>query len=204
MERLTAQELTARLANREAAATRGDHDLNRGMGGKQDRRSAAVLVPIIGHGDAPTVLLTRRTDHLAHHPGQISFPGGHVDAGDASHEAAALREAWEETGLEAAQVEIVGRLDRYLTRTGFDIAPVVGLVDPAFTPVADRHEVAEIFEVPLAFLIDPANHQRHARLIDGVERQYYAMAFGDYFIWGATAGMLVNLSDRLRGNGEGL
>jgi 8-oxo-dGTP pyrophosphatase MutT (NUDIX family) len=193
--------LTRRLKRREETATarseRGDHDLNPDARPAGALKPAAVLVPVVTRADALTVVLTRRTEHLAHHPGQISFPGGHIDAVDASPEAAALREADEEIGLPAHQVELIGRLDTYVTRTGFDVTPIVGLVDPAFTARPDPHEVAEVFEVPLGFFLDPTNHERHTRLVGGVERYFYAMPYGDYFIWGATAGMLVNLYQRL-------
>lgn len=199
---LTPDILRRRLAAEPPVAGRGDHDLNPGLSPMQSLRAAAVLVPVVTREDALNVVLTRRTDHLAHHPGQISFPGGHIDDTDVSAEAAALREADEEIGLHPHEVSVIGRLAPYVTRTGFDITPVVGLVDPGYTPRPDPSEVAEIFEVPLAFLMNPANHQRHSRIFEGAERHFYAMPYGDYFIWGATAGMLVNLSERLRGGGE--
>lgn len=202
-EKLTPDILRRRLAAGPAPAGRGDHDLNPGLGPMGSLRAAAVLVPVVTRQDALTVVLTRRTDHLAHHPGQISFPGGHIDETDVSAEAAALREADEEIGLRARDVSVIGRLASYVTRTGFDIAPVVGLVDPGYTPRPDPSEVAEIFEVPLAFLMNPANHQRHSRMFEGAERHFYAMPYGDYFIWGATAGMLVDLSERLLAGGTG-
>ena len=156
-------------------------------------RAAAVLVPIVARADELTVLFTRRTEHLKAHSGQISFPGGRLEARDASAEAAALREAQEEIGLAPAHVELLGRLAEYHTRTGFRITPVVGMLTPPFELSLDAHEVDEAFEVPLSFLLDPANHQRHSREFQGRQVQYYAIVYRDYYIWGATAGMLVNL-----------
>lgn len=199
---LTAQILRARLATPAPTPERGDHDLNPDLRPVGALRAAAVLVPVVTREAALSVVLTRRTDHLAHHPGQISFPGGHIDADDRSAEAAALREADEEIGLRPDQVTVIGRLAPYVTRTGFDITPVVGLIDPGYTPVPDPSEVAEVFEVPLAFLMDPTNHKRQSRVFEGAERFFYAMPYGDYFIWGATAGMLVNLYERLFGGGD--
>jgi 8-oxo-dGTP pyrophosphatase MutT (NUDIX family) len=180
------------------AAARGDHDLNPDLYDPQaPLREAAVLVPIIDRPRELTVLLTRRSNQLPDHPGQISFPGGGVDPGDADAEAAALREAQEEVGLPPARVTLLGRLDTYLVRTGFRVVPVVGLVHPPFELVPEAGEVDEIFEVPLAFFLDPANREMHSRTFRGVERFFYAYPFGDYYIWGATAGMLSNLSEVL-------
>lgn len=165
----------------------------------KDFRAAAVLVPIIDHPDEMTVLLTRRPDHMNKHAGQVAFPGGRVDPTDAHHVAAALREAQEEVGLAAHHVEIVGRLDYYHTGTGFQITPIVGIVSPGFALKACHNEVAEIFEVPLSFLMNPDNHERRETEFKGRMAQYYAMPYKDYNIWGATAGMLVNLFNRLYG-----
>lgn len=154
---------------------------------------AAVLIPIVLRQGAPTVLLTQRTAHLKDHPGQISFPGGRAEADDASPAHTALREAEEEVGLSPAHVEIAGYLPEYLTGTGFRITPVVSVVTPPFDLRPDAFEVAEVFEVPLDFLLDPANHQRHALHYRGRLRHFYAMPYQDRFIWGATAGMLVLL-----------
>ena len=159
-----------------------------------DRR--AVLVPVVAR-PAPTMLLTRRAAHLKDHSGQVSFPGGRVHQDDASPEATALREAREEIGLDPARVELLGRMPEYLTRTGFRITPVVGILTPPFETLRDANEVEEIFEVPLAFLLDPANHQRQSREWQGQLRWFYAMPYQRHYIWGATAGMLVNLSRRL-------
>lgn len=158
---------------------------------------AAILFPIVSRGDGQTVLLTKRTAHLKDHPGQISFPGGRVEAADPSPVHTALRETTEEIGLGPAHVEILGFLPEYRTVTGFRITPVVGLVTPPFELQLDSFEVAEVFEVPLSFLLDPTNHQRHSMTYQGMLRQYYAMPYGEYFIWGATAGMIRSLFERL-------
>jgi len=183
---------------------RGDHDLSPEL--YQPGRSlipAAVLVPIVERAAALTVLLTRRTDHLDDHAGQIAFPGGRIEASDTGPSAAALREAEEETGLPPARVRLIGQLDTYVTRTGFEVVPVVGLVTPPFTIEPDSFEVAELFEVPLAFFLAPENRQRHSRVFQGKERQFYVFPYGDYYVWGATAGMLVNLADVLNPNPDG-
>jgi 8-oxo-dGTP pyrophosphatase MutT (NUDIX family) len=159
--------------------------------------AAAVLFPIVLRPAAPTVLLTRRTDHLKDHPGQISFPGGRVEPDDVSPAHTALREAEEEIGLVPAHVEIAGYLPEYLTSTGFRVTPVVAVVTPPFSLRLDPFEVAEAFEVPLDFLLDPANHRRHALHYRGRLRHFHAMPWGEYFIWGATAGMIVSLSRAL-------
>jgi len=139
------------------------------------------------------MLLTQRTDHLHHHPGQVSFPGGRVEEGDASSVDTALRETEEEIGLVRRHVELLGALPPYRTGTGFEVIPVVGLVAPPFELTLDAFEVAEAFEVPLSFLLDPGNHERHSMEVRGRQREYYAMPYGGYFIWGATAGMIVSL-----------
>jgi 8-oxo-dGTP pyrophosphatase MutT (NUDIX family) len=159
-------------------------------------RPAAVLVPIVLRAEL-TVLLTQRSHDMPSHPGQISFPGGKLEAGDATPVACALREAQEEIGLPPANVEPLGFLDSYRTGTGFQISPVVGLVRPQFEAVLDPREVLEVFEVPLAFLMNPANHQRASREWRGVQRFYYAMPYQGRYIWGATAGILKNLYERL-------
>lgn len=156
-------------------------------------RPAAVLVPIVLREPEPTLLLTRRTDHLHHHPGQVSFPGGRVEEQDNSPIETALRETEEEISLARRHVELLGCLPQYRTGTGFDVTPVVGLVTPPFELAPDAFEVAEVFEVPLSFLLDEANHQLHQVEVRGKLREYYAMPYGDYFIWGATAGMIVSL-----------
>ena len=158
---------------------------------------AAVLFPIVQRAGGQTVLLTQRTAHLRDHAGQISFPGGRIEAGDPSPVHAALRETEEEVGLAREHVEILGFLPEYHTGTGFRVTPVVALVTPPFVLVPDPFEVAEVFEVPLAFLLDPANHQRHSLYYRGALRHFFAMPYQNYFIWGATAGMIRSLSERL-------
>lgn len=159
-------------------------------------RQAAVLVPIVLR-DALTVMLTQRSHDMPSHPGQISFPGGKVEECDANPVDCALREAREEIGLAADFVEPLGYLDSYRTGTGFQISPVVAIVRPDFAIVLDPREVLEVFEVPLAFLMDEANHQKAARAWRGRERHFYAMPYEERYIWGATAGMLKNLHQRL-------
>jgi 8-oxo-dGTP pyrophosphatase MutT (NUDIX family) len=158
---------------------------------------AAVLFPIVRHAAGTTVLFTQRTAHLRDHAGQVSFPGGRVEAADASPVHTALRETEEEIGLSRERVEVLGFLPEYRTGTGFRITPVVALVEPPFDLRPDPFEVADVFEVPLAFLLDPANHQQHEMFYRGAMRRYYAMPYGDRFIWGATAGMIHSLSERL-------
>lgn len=160
------------------------------------QRPAAVLVPIVARAEL-TLLLTQRTAHLAAHAGQIAFPGGKIEPHDPDPAAAALREAREEIGLESRFVRPLGYLDPYRTGTGFRITPLVALVDPGFSLTLDDNEVASAFEVPLAFLLDPQNHQIHIRKSQGRDRRFYAMPYGERFIWGATAGMLRNLQERL-------
>lgn len=155
-------------------------------------KAASVLLPIVTRPQELTVLFTRRTEHLKDHSGQVSFPGGRVESRDASAEATALRETQEEIGLAPERVELLGRLADYHTRTGFRVTPVVGLVTPPFELRPDAFEVEAVFEVPLSFLLDPANHQRHGREFQGRQVQYYAIAYCDHYIWGATAGILVN------------
>jgi len=159
-------------------------------------KPAAVLIPAIARREI-SLLFTRRTDHLAAHAGQIAFPGGKMEPTDAGPLATALREAREEIGLDPALVEPLGFLDSYRTGTGFRITPVVALVDPVFTLSLDPNEVADAFEVPLPFLMDVANHQQHVRAIGGKDRRFHAIEFGERFIWGATAGILRNMHERL-------
>ena len=213
LERLTAQAVRARfaptlraLARTEADGT--DEEDTRWMpeftGDGQHLagrtlRPAAVLVPLVRRQDGLTVLLTRRTDHLNDHAGQVSFPGGRTDPGDADSIATALREAHEEVGIAADEVEVIGVLPAYTTVTAYEVTPVVGLLDPPRALQVDPFEVAEVFEVPLAFLMDPAHHRRHAVELDGLSRQFISMPWGQdrrgepYFVWGATAAMLRNL-----------
>ena len=158
---------------------------------------AAVLVPIVVRESGMTILLTQRTAHLRDHAGQVSFPGGRCEPGDATPVATALREAHEEVGIDSQQVEVLGCLPDYLTSTGFRVTPVVGFVTPPLNLRLDDFEVAEVFEPPLEFLLDAANHQRHKVEYRGALREYWAMPWKDYYIWGATAGMLVSLHSLL-------
>ena len=159
-------------------------------------RPAAVLVPIVER-EEPTVLLTKRAEHLNEHAGQVSFPGGKIDATDASPLAAALREADEEIGLKENFIEPIGYLDVYATGFGFRILPTLARVRPGFDLTISRNEVDNVFEVPLAFLMNPVNHQRHSKEWRGIMRSYYAMPFADRYVWGATAGILRVLYERI-------
>jgi 8-oxo-dGTP pyrophosphatase MutT (NUDIX family) len=216
MRILPREELIARLAQRkpgrrgfggsgdpvEAAeareATRGDHDLNPGETPPSAAlRPAAVLVPLIDHPNGWAVLLTQRTAHLSAHAGQISFPGGRIEADDADPVAAALRETEEEVGLARDHISVVGRLDTYVTGTGFEITPIVGIVAPPYTLTIDPYEVAEAFEVPLSYVLDTRNHNRTERESAGRTRVFFVLPYEGRNIWGATAGMLVNLAEVL-------
>jgi 8-oxo-dGTP pyrophosphatase MutT (NUDIX family) len=159
-------------------------------------KAASVLVPLIERGAGLDLILTRRAALLKHHPGQVAFPGGRQDPDDASPLAAALREAREEIGLES--VEILGELPAHETVTGYSVTPFVGLVARGFRPIIDRREVAEVFEVPLAFVLDASSFQVHGRRWQGQERRYYTVPYGPHYIWGATARMLRTLADRMR------
>jgi len=177
----------------------GDHGTDRMLeiiAREQPVRPAAVLVPVVDHPQ-PTVLLTQRAAHLNEHAGQISFPGGKIDVTDASPLDTALREAEEEVGLSREFVDPIGYLDLYGTSFGFRILPTVARVRPGFKLRINRSEVDDAFEVPLAFLMDPANNQTHSREFRGMERSYYAMPFAERYIWGATAGILRVLYERI-------
>ncbi len=174
-----------------------DYDLNAPPATPRDLRRAAVLVPLVDRPAGLRVLLTRRTDHLHDHAGQISFPGGRVESRDNGVIDAALRETEEEIGLSEKFIEVVGFLDDYETVTGYLITPVVGFVRPGFNLTIDDFEVADAFEVPLEFLLNPENHQIHMRTRDGRERRYYVFEYENRYIWGATAGMLMNLYRRV-------
>lgn len=163
---------------------------------EQPVRPAAVLIPVIDHPE-PTVLLTQRSPNLSSHAGQIAFPGGKIDATDASPLDSALREAEEEVGLDRSFVDPLGYLDVYGTAFGFRILPTLARVRPGFTLRINPGEVDDAFEVPLAFLMDPANHQVHAKEFRGMERSYYAMPYAERYIWGATAGILRMLYERI-------
>lgn len=188
------------LANAPLLHSRSDDDLNalapileKGIKPKP----AAVLVPVVQRLPELALLLTLRTEQLKRHSGQVAFPGGRIDTDDHDAVTAALRETQEETGLSAGFIEPLGFLDGYLTGTAFYVTPVVALVKPGFEIVPDPHEVAAVFEVPLRFLMTPGNHFRHSREWQGQERFYYAMPYQDRYIWGATAGMIKNLYDRM-------
>ena len=177
-------------------ARRSDDDLNpeaRLIPPGVEPKLAAVLVPLVARGSGLSVLLTQRTAHLSQHGGQVAFPGGRIDAGDESPVAAALRETEEETGIARHFVEPLGYLDTYLTGTSFRVIPVVGLLRQGYTLAPHAGEVADVFEVPLSFLMNPVNHERHSREWQGKERFYYAMPYEGRYIWGATAGMIRNL-----------
>ena len=159
-------------------------------------RPAAVIAPIVARPEGLSVVLTLRASRLRLHSGQVAFPGGKIDDGETPRETA-LREAREEIGLEERYVEPLGWLDCYLTGTGFRVAPLAALIDPAFTLRVNAHEVAEVFEAPFAFLMDPANHRLEEREWRGRTRKFYAMPYGERYIWGVTAGILRNLYERL-------
>lgn len=190
----------ARALDRPAAAS-SDYDLDPTArpAGLPRLRAASVLAPLVERGSGLNVVLTRRATRLAHHPGQVAFPGGKQEPGDADAEAAALREAEEEIGLPRGAVQVLGAFDPHETVTHFLVTPFVGLVTAPFTPRLDRSEVDEVFEVPLAFVLDPANLQVHRRMWNGRWRQYYAIPYGPHYIWGATARILKALADRLGG-----
>ena len=164
---------------------------------EQTLTSAAILFPIVLRGEEPTLLLTQRTAHLKDHAGQISFPGGRVEPEDSSRAVTALRETREEIGLTEEAIRIIGYLPEYRTGTGFRVTPVVAEITPPFVLQPDTFEVAEVFEVPLGFVINPANHRLHQIHYRGADRTYFAMPYQNRFIWGATAGMIRSLSDRL-------
>lgn len=178
---------------------RGDHDADpvmKKISEVRPIRPAAVLVPVIDHPE-PTVLLTQRAQHLPDHPGQVSFPGGKIDKTDASPLESALREAQEEIGLDHKAVTPLGYLDLYMTTLGYRIVPVIACVKPGFSLTLNTAEVDATFEVPLGFLMDQANVQRHSRDWNGMTRHYYAITFGERYIWGVTAGILRNMYDRI-------
>ncbi len=196
-DRVTTQ-LSAYRPKTDRDSLRGDHVLSPHLAPPAPWTPAAVLVPLVDREDGMTVLLTQRTDHLNDHAGQISFPGGRLESADRDPEAGALRETEEELGIPDTSIELIGRLDTYITRTGFEVVPVVGLLAPPFPLEPDRFEVADVFEVPLGHLLEPANYVRHERLYGGQTAHYYAIPYEDRYIWGATAGMLRNLCEALR------
>ncbi len=182
---------------------RGDYDLNPDHRAEQSAqialKPAAVLVPIMQRKTGLTLLFTKRTATLKHHADQVSFPGGRVETADADTVATALREAYEEIGLPHHNVDVIGRLDDYETRTGFHIVPIVGFVEPDFDMVLNPHEVAAVFEVPLSHVINAANHQQGTASFNGRPATFYELPYEGYRIWGATAGILVNLAHVLNG-----
>lgn len=179
--------------------TRGDYDFNpefKPPPGERTLTQAAVLLPIVARAE-PMVLFTQRTAHLTRHAGQVSFPGGRVEASDLSPVETALRETHEETGIRSEFVTVAGFMEGYETGTGFAILPVVGILHEGFALVPDPAEVDEIFEVPLAFLLDPKNRERQSREWQGRRREFYAFNYGSHYIWGATAAILVNFAEKL-------
>ena len=198
------QKRTSPRAAADGSRRRGDHDLNPEFYRPAAAlRQAAVLVPIVEHAAGASLLLTRRTAHLKHHSGQISFPGGRCDAQDRSPEDTALREAEEEIGLQRSLVSLAGRLDTYVTRTGFNVVPVIGLLRPPLTLTLQESEVESAFEVPLAFFLNPSNRRIDSRLYSGKQRHFYAYPCQGYYVWGATAGMINNLAEVLNAAEEG-
>jgi len=178
----------------------GDHRFNAGhprVAGPRTLRDAAVLIPVVDHGPEASVILTKRSESLTSHSGQVAFPGGRIDATDVSPEAAALREAEEEIGLDPGHVEIVGRMPDYVSGSGYRIAPVLSIVRPGFQLTINEHEVDAAFEVPLRFLMDPANHTQNSREFDRRVWTYYDMPYGGQRIWGVTAGIIRTLYERL-------
>ena len=182
-----------------AAPASSDYDLNPGIVLPEGRKlkPAAVLMPIVETDRGARVILTKRSARLQHHPGQVAFPGGRIDDTDADATAAALRESHEEIGLDPANVEILGELSPHETVTGYRVTPFVGRIRAPFTPVPEAGEVAEVFTVPLPFLLNPASFRIERRRWRGVWRSYYVAPYGPYYIWGATARMLKGLADRV-------
>jgi len=199
--RITPAALAERLANAGRFLRTHDHDIwhQYTIPPEQKVRHAAVLVPLVERGEGVHVLLTQRTAHLNGHAGQISFPGGQVEAGDRHRQDTALRETEEEIGMPRDQVTVLGELPAYEMHSGFRIAPVIGWIRPPYPIKADPFEVQDVFEAPLAHFLDPANYQRKGYVMDGVDRRYLAVPYQGRYIWGATAGMLYLFHQLLRG-----
>jgi 8-oxo-dGTP pyrophosphatase MutT (NUDIX family) len=188
------------IAGSDVSAWRGDFELNpelKDIADTEPNKPAAVLVPILERDTQASVLFTQRAEKMPTHAGQISFPGGKMDAGDDNLVETALREAQEEIGLEAEFIDTIGFLDDFITTTGYRISPLVAVIRQGYSITPDHNEVADVFDVPLSFLMNEQNHQMHSREWQGKERKFYAMPYEDRFIWGATAGMLRNLYDWL-------
>jgi len=200
---MTREEIVQKLSARQQAIASGalvpppyvgsDFALNDLDRPPAELRPAAVLVPLVDRDGVLSVLLTQRTEDMPSHAGQIAFPGGRKQAEDSSLVITALRETEEEVGIDRSFVDVVGPIDTYVTRTGYAVTPIIGFVRPLFILKPDPREVADIFEVPLDFFLDPANHHVHSRTWQGRERRYYAMPYGERYVWGATAGMIKNL-----------
>lgn len=200
---MTVDEIVRRIADRSRRLASGlpvaqppigsDFSLSGVVPMPETWRAASVLVPLVRREPGITVLLTQRTEDMPSHAGQIAFPGGRRQAEDIDATATALRETEEEVGLTRDFIEVIGPVDQYRTGTGYEITPIVGIVAPGFTPRADPREVADVFEVPLDHFLDERNHRIDSRVWQGRERRYYAMPYGERYIWGATAGMLKNL-----------
>jgi 8-oxo-dGTP pyrophosphatase MutT (NUDIX family) len=200
---MTVDEIVRRIGERSRRLASGlpvaqpplgsDFSLNGVVSTPEAWRPAAVLVPLVRRDPGLTVLLTQRTEDMPSHAGQIAFPGGRRQAEDVDAIATALRETEEEVGLSREFIEVIGPVDHYRTGTGYEITPIVGIVNPGFIPRADPREVADVFEVPLEHFLDERNHRIDSRVWQGRERRYYAMPYGERYIWGATAGMLKNL-----------
>lgn len=208
---MTVDEIVRRIGERSRRLASGlpvpqaplgsDFSLNGVIPAPETWRPAAVLVPLVRREEGLTVLLTQRTDDMPSHAGQIAFPGGRQQSDDADAIATALRETEEEVGLARRFIDVIGPVDHYRTGTGYDITPIVGIVNLGFTTRADPREVADVFEVPLEHFLDERNHRIDSRVWQGRERRYYAMPYGERYIWGATAGMLKNLHFVLTADG---
>lgn len=200
--RFSASDFRERVRRLSAAdgSVDGDHTLNPDMQellAQMKLRDAAVLIPVVDYGDHTRMILTKRTEKLRSHSGQISFPGGRIDATDPTPEFAAMREAEEEIGLTPDYVDVVGRMPDYVSGSGFRIAPILAVVRPGFSLKINEDEVDDAFEVPLGFLMNPANHNRESRIWQNRERYFYTMPFGERYIWGITAGIIRNVYERL-------